>query len=88
MTISKINNGKLSLNDVVWVMNKFYFDNYMDPLILYIKRYIYIEGDHRVLIKEENHSKKDASFHTLSIEFIMDHHLDNIVQLSSIAHLV
>ena len=35
-------------------MNKFYFDNYMDPSIPYIKIYIYIyiEGDHRVLIKE------------------------------------
>lgn len=63
----------ITAEDVLWAMNKLGFDNYMDPLTIYLQRYRDIEGDHRGSIRGDTLTKKDASSLTFSTGFQINH---------------
>ncbi|KAJ8500963.1 hypothetical protein OPV22_011515 [Ensete ventricosum] len=43
----------VTAEDVLWAMNKLGFDDYIEPLTLYLHRYRELEGDHRGSVRGE-----------------------------------
>lgn len=43
----------ITAEDVLWAMSKLGFDNYIEPLTLFLHRYREVEGDHRGSIRGE-----------------------------------
>ncbi|KAL4185708.1 hypothetical protein AMTRI_Chr10g232050 [Amborella trichopoda] len=52
----------ITAEDVLWAMNKLGFDDYVEPLNLYLQKYREVEGDHRGSIRGEplHTTKKDV----------------------------
>lgn len=51
----------ITAEDVLWAMSKLGFDDYVDPLSIYLHRYRELEGDHRGSIRGEPLQLKRAS---------------------------
>lgn len=64
----------ITAEDVLWAMSKLGFDEYIEPLSLYLQRYREIEGDHRGSIRGEPLPKKESNpFAVSSSSYQMAH---------------
>ncbi|XP_034698903.1 nuclear transcription factor Y subunit B-6 isoform X2 [Vitis riparia] len=68
----------ITAEDVLWAMSKLGFDDYMEPLTMYLHRYRELEGD-RTTIRSEPVVKRNVEFGGLSVAafapaFHMGHH--------------
>jgi len=64
----------ITAEDVLWAMSKLGFDDYVEPLTIYLQKYRDAEGDHRGSIRGEPLPKKEMSaLANLSAGFQMGH---------------
>ncbi|GLJ43413.1 hypothetical protein SUGI_0902020 [Cryptomeria japonica] len=63
----------ITAEDVLWAMNKLGFDDYVEPLTIYLQKYREIEGDHRGSIRGEPLPRKEMNALALSAGFQMSH---------------
>lgn len=63
----------ITAEDVLWAMSKLGFDDYVEPLTIYLQKYREIEGDHRGSIRGEPLPRKEMNALALSAGFQMGH---------------